>query len=89
MTLYKKADLLSYPGNGANIITVQSNDVSRVNTYWDIMLSLGINYKFNRRFSLNVEPQLRSSISSVYTGSNTSIKNPYSVGLRTGILYKL
>lgn len=89
LTLSKKTDEITYPGDGAKVTKISSNEVTRVNSYWDMMLSLGMNYVINSSFTFNLEPQLRTGISSVYSASNPQAKKPYSIGLRTGIMYKL
>ena len=89
MTMFKKAEAIIYPDDAVQIIDVQSNAVSRVSTYWDMLVSLGINYRLTPRLSFNIEPQYKTSIGSVYTDSNPQLKKPYSVGLRSGIMFKL
>ena len=89
LTMFKKAGEITYPDNAVEIIDVKSNEISRVSSYWDMLVSLGINYRLTGRLSLNIEPQYKSSIGSVYTTSNPQLKKPYSVGLRSGIMFKL
>ncbi|MBN2173640.1 MAG: outer membrane beta-barrel protein [Bacteroidales bacterium] len=69
------------------ILNVESDMPSRIKTNWQFMFSGGITYKIGNRLSLSVEPMVRYYINSTYDRTNSYTKHPYSVGLRSGLLY--
>ncbi len=84
-----KGGTVIYPENANEIIYIENSELRRVRTYWNYLISLGINYKIDDRVSINIEPTYKSVLGSVYENNNTQIKKPYSVGLRMGLLFKL
>jgi hypothetical protein len=71
------------------IIAVDQQMPSRVNTYWQFAVGAGITYKLSNKVSIAVEPVFRYYLNSQYQRKYITTRNPYSVGLRAGLLFNL
>ncbi len=77
-----------YP-EGARILNISSNVAERINSNWQMVFGVGINYKLSRNVEISFEPTLRYYLNSTYRRDIITTKHPYSIGLRAGILFKL
>jgi hypothetical protein len=69
------------------IIAVDQQMPSRVNTYWQFAVGVGVSYKLSNKVSIAVEPVFKYYLNSQYQKKYIKTNNPYSVGLRTGLLF--
>ena len=68
------------------LLAESSEFPSRIDLQWHYTISAGISYKMGNNFSLNVEPVFRFHIDPAYKRNTISTRNPYSLGLRMGLL---
>ncbi|MCB2220468.1 MAG: PorT family protein [Bacteroidetes bacterium] len=69
------------------ILNVENSLPARINANWQFVLSAGANYKLGNKISLSVEPLIRYYINSDYEPGKYTTRHPYSLGLRTGLLF--
>lgn len=70
------------------IISINQKIPIRIQTNWQFLVSFGFAYRFSDNFSFSMEPSLRYYIRSAYEKKYITTKHPFSVGLRTGVVYK-
>lgn len=76
------------PDAGYNrIIGLDQQMATRVNTNWQLAISAGISYSLSNKVSLALEPTFRYYLNSQYESKYISTKHPYTIGLRTGLLF--
>jgi len=71
----------------ASLINIEDNTPQRLKTNWQFMISAGLNYKISNHLNLSLEPTYKYYIQSVYEQHTAGTKNPWSIGLRGGIVY--
>ena len=71
------------------IVNVDKQVLSRINLNWQLMLSAGIGYSLTDRIAVHIEPTFSLYMSPEYENVKISTQNPYSIGFRAGIIYKL
>jgi len=69
------------------IVSVDSQMPGRVNSTWQLGFSAGMSYKLSPKVSIAIEPTFRYYLSSQYQRKYITTRHPYSVGLRTGLLF--
>ncbi|MEN8223808.1 MAG: hypothetical protein ABFS05_00485 [Bacteroidota bacterium] len=69
------------------IIGLDQQMASRVNTYWQFAFSAGMTYQLSNKVSIAIEPTFRYYLNSQYERKYISTRHPYSLGLRTGLLF--
>ena len=69
------------------IVNVDRQMPARVNSTWQLGFSAGMTYKLSRKVSIAIEPTFRYYLSSQYQRKYITTRHPYSVGLRTGLLF--
>ncbi len=69
------------------IIGIDQQMPGRVNTHWQLAFSAGFTYQLSDRVSLAVEPTFRYYLNSQYNSNYINTRHPYSLGLRTGLLF--
>jgi hypothetical protein len=84
-----KSGSMIYPDNVSQITYIENNEIQRYSTYWNYLVNIGMNYYINKRVSFNIEPTYKSIIGTIYNSNNTPLQKPYTLGIRTGINYKL
>jgi len=72
---------------GATLINIEDNTPQRLKTNWQFMFSAGLNYRASNHLSLSLEPTYKYYIQSVYEQNVSGTKNPWSIGLRGGVVY--
>ena len=70
------------------IIRINQKMPIRIQTNWQFLVNFGFLYRFSDNFSISMEPSLRYYIKSAYEKKYITTKHPFSVGLRTGVVYK-
>ncbi|MDT8393380.1 MAG: hypothetical protein RQ761_06025 [Bacteroidales bacterium] len=76
------------PEAGYNrIIGLDRQMATRVNTHWQLAFSVGMSYQLSNKVSIGIEPTFRYSLNSQYERKYISTRHPYSIGLRTGLLF--
>ena len=76
------------PDAGADrIIEVDQQMPGRVNTHWQLAISAGVNYQLSRKVSIAIEPTFKYYLNSQYQHKYITTRHPYSLGLRTGLLF--
>lgn len=69
------------------IIDIDQQMPSRVNTNWQLAFSAGLNYQLSDKVSLAIEPIFKYYLNSQYQRKYITTRHPYSIGLRTGLLF--
>jgi len=69
------------------IIDVDQQMPSRINTNWQLAFSAGLNYQLSDKVSIAIEPIFKYYLNSQYQRKYITTRHPYSVGLRTGLLF--
>ena len=69
------------------IIGLDQQMAGRVNNYWQFAVSAGMNYQLSNRVSIAIEPTFRYYLNSQYDHMYINTRHPYSIGLRTGLLF--
>jgi len=76
------------PQNGNDLIVgLDPYMAARVNTNWQFAFSAGITYELSNKVSFALEPTFRYYMNSQYERTYISTRHPYSIGLRTGLLF--
>lgn len=76
------------PDAGYNrIIGLDQQMATRVSTHWQLAVSAGITYQLSNKVSIAIEPTFRYYLNSQYEQKYINTRHPYSVGLRTGLLF--
>ncbi len=79
---------ISQPEAGNDrIIGLDRQMAGRVGSYWQFAVSAGLNYQLSNRVSIAIEPTFRYYLNSQYERTYISTRHPYSIGLRTGLLF--
>lgn len=78
------------PEDKIKIIKIDRNIPTRINTNWQFAINVGFAYKLSNHINISIEPTFRYYLRSVYNNDNNiiSTKHPYSLGVRTGLIYK-
>ncbi len=78
------------PEGKINPIKIDKNIPTRINTNWQFAINVGFAYKLSNHLNISIEPTFRYYLRSVYNNDNNiiSTKHPYSLGVRTGLIYK-
>jgi hypothetical protein len=74
-------------GGNDKIIAIDQEMPSRVNTNWQLAISAGLNYQLSDKVSIAIEPIFKYYLNSQYQRKYITTRHPYSVGLRTGLLF--
>ena len=61
---------------------------SRKSTSWQLHVSMAFRHNLSKKFLIELEPYFRQSVGKTYDENNSSITNPYSVGIGVGIIYR-
>jgi hypothetical protein len=76
------------PDAGYNrIIGLDQQIAGRVDMHWQMAFSLGITYQLSEKVSFALEPTFRYYLNSQYERKYITTRHPYSLGLRTGLLF--
>lgn len=59
----------------------------RIKTYWQLYMGVGLSYQVNRWLGIMIEPTASYNLSSIYNRNYLTSKRPYSMGLRSGIIF--
>lgn len=74
-------------GDNDRLTLIENEQPQRIDAYWQLMFSAGINYKVGKHFSLAFEPVFRYYLISGYERAYIQSKHPYAIGVRAGVLY--
>jgi len=77
----------AYDPGRDKIILVNNITPERISLNWQLMGGINFSYRLYKQWSLNLEPEFRYYFNSVYEKSGFSTK-PWSVGIRTAIIYE-
>lgn len=69
------------------IVDLNQQMPMRVKTSWQFAVSAGFSYKLSDKVSVAIEPTFRYYLNSQYERKYITTKHPYSIGLRTGLLF--
>lgn len=76
------------PDAGYNrIVGLDQQMASRVDLHWQMAFSMGITYQLSDKVSFALEPTFRYYLNSQYERTYITTRHPYSLGLRTGLLF--
>ncbi|MCX6286801.1 MAG: hypothetical protein NTY96_06780, partial [Bacteroidetes bacterium] len=87
MSLLLKSENLSesYDPGKDRIITINNVSPDRIQLNWQAMGGINANFRLSRRFSFEVEPDVRYYFNSVYESSELT-KKPWSLGVRAAFV---
>ena len=87
MSLLVKSENLSDTYNQGNDKVISINNVSpdRIQLNWQGIGGINATFRLSRRFSLEVEPDVRYYFNSVYESSEVTTK-PWSLGVRAAFV---
>jgi len=71
------------------ILTIERNTPKRNNHSLGITGGVSVEYQFTRNFYLLIEPTFKYYVQAIEENSSRGDKQPYSIGLRAGIWYRL
>ena len=74
------------PGSD-RIVGLDQQMAGRVDSYWQFAFSAGMSYQLSNRVSIAIEPTFRYYLNSQYDRKYIYTRHPYSIGLRTGLLF--
>jgi len=74
--------------NNVGIIGIDRNIAQRIETNWQMVAGIGLNYRLNHRLEFAVEPTIRYYLNSSYNREIITTKHPVAFGLRAGLLFK-
>lgn len=80
-----REESVTFSQEGTSLIGIDNQSPSRVSANWQIAAGLGVGVRLSPRFTFLAEPVYRSYLRPVYLNSGTK---PYSLGIRTGLLYR-
>ncbi len=69
------------------IVKIDQQMPGRVNALWQLGFSAGFTYQLSCKVSIAVEPTFKYYLNSQYQRKYITTRHPYSVGLRTGLLF--
>ena len=70
-----------------NKISYVENELpERLKTSWQFVFSGGVSYKLGNSLNFTLEPVFRYYINSAYEQNHTTLKKPYSLGIRAGFV---
>ncbi len=69
------------------IVDIDQQMPTRVNTNWQLAFSAGLTYQLSRKVSIALEPTFKYYLNSQYQRKYITTRHPYSIGLRTGLLF--
>jgi hypothetical protein len=76
------------PDAGYNrIVGLDQQMAQRVDIHWQMAFSMGITYQLSEKVSIALEPTFRYYLNSQYERTYITTRHPYSLGLRTGLLF--
>jgi len=76
---------ITFNQDGTNLQSIDNLSPARVSTNWQIAAGLGVGLHLLSRFTLMVEPTYKTYLRPVYRNYRS---NPYSIGLKAGLLYR-
>ncbi len=83
----KKEPGTQYTNNNATWIQITDESQKRIQSNLQLSVGMGFAYQIRNKLSISAEPTYNYYINQVYVNSLTS-KTPWSIGLRTGIIFK-
>jgi len=87
LLINKKESEAQYTNNNATSIKITDETNSRIQSNFQLSIGMGFAYQIRNKLSISAEPTYNYYINQVYLNSLTS-KTPWSIGLRTGIIFK-
>jgi hypothetical protein len=89
LMLSKKVPEANSAIGGAEILNVTDDTPQRINTAWKYFIGMHINFQMGKKVYLTLEPQYQQYFGTLYQRKSVSeLKNPYSIGFRTGLTIK-
>jgi len=83
----KNEQTATFDDQNAHLISIDDNTPARLKTNWQFMISAGITYQVSNSLGIAIEPTYKYYIRSVYEQRIAGSKNPYSLGIRGGVIY--
>jgi len=73
----------------ATINQIENYTPTRRNTSIQVLVSVSMKFQLSEKMGFMVEPTYRYYLKSVYDNNNSSLKNPYGIGVRGGLYFDL
>ena len=87
--LNRQEPTLNYYKPDATINQIENYTPTRMNTGIQILVSVSLKFQLSEKLGILVEPTYRYYLKSVYDNTNSSLKNPYGIGIRGGLYFDL
>lgn len=88
--VYKNEPEINYTATDINLINIEKQYPGRLSTNWQFSAGISFSYTLNHKIRFAIEPIYKYYLNPVYEkGADYSTKNPFSIGLRTGIYFNL
>ena len=87
--LNRQEPTLNYYKPDATVNQIENYTPTRMNTSIQILISVSLNFQLSEKIGIMVEPTYRHYLKSVYDNTNSSMKNPYGIGVRGGMYFDL
>jgi hypothetical protein len=82
----KNVSEINEANNPNRIINIETEVPSRIETNLQLMMSGGMSLRLGKNLSFSIEPVFRYYVKSTYRPNGNNSRNPYSLGLRAGLL---
>jgi hypothetical protein len=86
--LKTKAITEEYDPGKDKVVTINYITPDRISLNWQALGGINVSYRLSKKFSLELEPEVRYYFNSVYEKSEITTK-PWSVGLRAAFLFNI
>jgi hypothetical protein len=78
-----------YPDERIRILSESPQIPARETINWQLMAGAGFNYRMSDNISFSLEPTFRYFLSGQYQDNEFNTRQPYSIGIRAGLIYKI
>jgi hypothetical protein len=85
----RSAPVTDYPDERIRILSESPQIPARETMNWQLTAGAGFNYRVSDNISFSLEPTFRYFLSGQYEESEFNSRQPYSIGIRAGLIYKI
>ncbi|MCF8298300.1 MAG: hypothetical protein K9J13_12205 [Saprospiraceae bacterium] len=85
--IHKKEPTIGYYDSDIRVTSVDDKKLLRIKTNMHLLLGFEFEYLISERLSLSFEPIIKYYMKSIYNSNSLTTKQPYSAGLKAGLIY--
>ena len=89
LLIHKKEPTINYYDVGVRVTSIDDRKLIRVKTNLHLLLGFEFEYMISEKFSFSFEPVMEYFVKSIYNSNNITAKQPFSAGLRAGLIYNI